>query len=189
MSKIPEPPTRVLNDRYRVGETLRAPRARCQLPLDESLRLAREIASALGHAHQRGGIHRDVKPENVLLADGLALVADFGIARVAAGAGNAGLTATGMALGTAAYMAPEQLMGRADVDACADQYALGCVLHEMLAGAPLRRGRRRACEPNPMHLVAQNCPLCVRQHQRMLQGLDAPLGPQSLPCEELGGIA
>jgi predicted ATPase len=120
---------------YVEGESLREriDRER-QLPLEDALRLAREIASALGHAHQRGLVHRDVKPENVLLSDGMALVADFGIARVVTD--DARLTATGIAIGTPAYMAPEQTAGRPDVDGRADLYSLGCVLFEMLGGAP-----------------------------------------------------
>jgi len=118
---------------YVQGESLRDRLAReKQLPLDEALRLTREIASALEHAHAQGVVHRDIKPENVLLQDGQALVADFGIARAAA-AGGAKLTATGIAVGTPAYMSPEQAAGGA-VDARADVYGLGCVLYELLAG-------------------------------------------------------
>jgi serine/threonine-protein kinase len=118
---------------YVEGESLRDRLARArQLPLEEALRLTREIASALEHAHHHGVVHRDIKPENVLLQDGQALVADFGIARAAA-AGGAKLTATGIAIGTPAYMSPEQAAGGA-VDARADVYGLGCVLYEMLAG-------------------------------------------------------
>src|SRR5439155_7321562 len=91
------------------------------------------------HAHHHGLVHRDVKPENVLLSDGIALVADFGIARAMSARGaeaHGGLTTAGTSVGTPSYMAPEQAMGSADVDARADLYALGCVLHEMLAGQP-----------------------------------------------------
>ena len=129
---------------YVTGESLRARLDReHQLPLEDTLRLAREIASALGHAHAQGLVHRDVKPENVLLSDGIALVADFGIARARAASGTeaatqlaAGATHVGTMLGTPRYMAPEQATGSADVDGRADQYALGCVLYEMLAGRP-----------------------------------------------------
>ena len=119
------------------GETLRSYLARVQrLPVAEAVRLAREIADALDHAHVRGIVHRDVKPENVLLQDGHALVADFGIALALEHAGGERLTHTGFALGTPQYMAPEQARGERVLDARVDVYALGAVLHEMLAGEP-----------------------------------------------------
>jgi non-specific serine/threonine protein kinase len=115
-------------------------RARLQhdapLPLDEALRLAREVARALGHAHGQGFIHRDIKPENILLSDGMALVADFGIARVMSASGVEKLTGTGAALGTPLYMSPEQALDTGSVGAPADLYSLACVLYEMLAGEP-----------------------------------------------------
>ena len=123
------------------GESLRSKLAReRQLPVDEALRLTREIASALGSAHQQGIVHRDIKPENILLADGIALVADFGIARAlrsgrANGETASPLTMAGLALGTPAYMSPEQFTAD-DVDGRSDLYALGCVLFEMLTGEP-----------------------------------------------------
>lgn len=119
------------------GETLRSRLAReGALPIPEAVRLAREVADALDHAHVRGVIHRDVKPENVLLRDGHALVADFGIALALEQAGGERLTRTGLALGTPQYMAPEQAAGERALDARVDVYALGAVLHEMLAGEP-----------------------------------------------------
>jgi serine/threonine-protein kinase len=119
------------------GETLRSRLTReGRLPLAESIRLAREIADALDHAHVRGIVHRDVKPENVLLQDGHALVADFGIALALEQAGGERITRTGLALGTPQYMAPEQAAGERALDARVDVYALGAVLHEMLAGEP-----------------------------------------------------
>jgi len=129
---------------YVAGESLRARLDReRQLPLDEALRLAREIAGALGHAHAQGLVHRDVKPENVLLADGIAMVADFGIARATSRddasetlAATRAATRAGVTLGTPLYMAPEQAEGDPSLDGRADQYALGCVLYEMLAGQP-----------------------------------------------------
>jgi non-specific serine/threonine protein kinase len=127
---------------YIEGESLRARLLReKQLPVEDALRLTREIASALGLAHHHGLVHRDVKPENVLLSDGIALVADFGIARAMSTTGGRGLTTAGRAIGTPAYMAPEQAMGNTDVDGRADLYALGCVLYEMLAGQPPFTGR------------------------------------------------
>jgi tRNA A-37 threonylcarbamoyl transferase component Bud32 len=119
------------------GETLRSRLTRDrQLPVAEAVRLAREIADALDHAHVRGIVHRDVKPENVLLQDGHALVADFGIALALEQAGGERITRTGLALGTPQYMAPEQAAGERALDARVDVYALGAVLHEMLAGEP-----------------------------------------------------
>jgi serine/threonine-protein kinase len=107
-----------------------------QLPLEEVLRIAREVASALDYAHRRGVVHRDVKPENVLLADGHAMVADFGLARALEAAAGPRLTASGVVLGTPAYLSPEQAAGSQATDGRADQYALGCVVYEMLAGQP-----------------------------------------------------
>jgi eukaryotic-like serine/threonine-protein kinase len=121
------------------GETLRARLLReNELPLDDALGVVRDVVAALAYAHRHGIMHRDVKPENILLADGEALLADFGIARAVAEAagGDEPLTGTGLALGTAAYMSPEQAAGERGVDGRADIYALGCVLYEMLAGEP-----------------------------------------------------
>ncbi|HLS47053.1 MAG TPA: serine/threonine-protein kinase [Gemmatimonadales bacterium] len=106
-----------------------------QLPTEEAIRLTREAASALEYAHSHGVIHRDIKPENILLFGGHAVVADFGIARaVEAGAGGPALTGMGMAIGTPAYMSPEQATASDEVDGRSDQYGLACVLYEMLAG-------------------------------------------------------
>ncbi|MGH7499859.1 MAG: protein kinase domain-containing protein [Gemmatimonadales bacterium] len=122
---------------YVEGESLRDRlRRERQLPVDEALGIAREVADALAHAHEREIIHRDIKPENILLEGGHALVADFGIARAVGSAATTQLTATGLAIGTPAYMSPEQALGDAAVDARSDVYALGCVLYEMLAGEP-----------------------------------------------------
>ncbi len=107
-----------------------------QLPVDDALQIARELGDALTYAHSRGVIHRDIKPANILLSAGHARVADFGIARAISAASEETLTATGLALGTPAYMSPEQAAGERDVDGRSDIYALGCVLYEMLAGHP-----------------------------------------------------
>src|SRR4051812_26667862 len=119
------------------GETLRHRLEReKRLSVDDALRIADEITDALGYAHARGIIHRDIKPENILLdATSHALVADFGISRVAQLAREDRLTATGVSLGTPAYMAPEQALGE-ESDARSDVWALGCMLFEMLAGDP-----------------------------------------------------
>ncbi|MCU0257332.1 MAG: protein kinase, partial [Vicinamibacterales bacterium] len=122
---------------YVEGESLRTRLAReAQLPLDDALQIAREVADALGHAHSRGIVHRDVKPANILLESGHAVVADFGIARAVSAAAGETLTETGSTLGTPAYMSPEQAAGSKHLDGRSDLYSLGCVLYEMLAGQP-----------------------------------------------------
>src|SRR3954470_15625078 len=122
---------------YVAGETLRGRLEReRQLSIDDALRIAREVADALQYAHSAGIIHRDVKPENILLQGGHALVADFGIALAVQEAGGQRMTQTGLSLGTPQYMSPEQAMGERVIDARADVYALGAVLYEMLTGDP-----------------------------------------------------
>ncbi|HET6795653.1 MAG TPA: serine/threonine-protein kinase, partial [Gemmatimonadales bacterium] len=122
---------------YVAGESLRARLGReRQLPVEEALRLSREVASALDYAHRQGVVHRDIKPENILLQDGAALVADFGIALAVHQAGGSRMTQTGMSLGTPAYMSPEQAMGDREIGARSDVYALGAMTYEMLAGEP-----------------------------------------------------
>ena len=107
-----------------------------QLGVAEAVRIVREVADALDYAHRCGIVHRDVKPENILLADGHALIADFGIARALSSASDARLTAPGVAVGTPQYMSPEQADGESKADARSDIYSLGCVLYELLAGEP-----------------------------------------------------
>ncbi|HET9455599.1 MAG TPA: protein kinase [Gemmatimonadaceae bacterium] len=129
------------------GDTLRARIAQGRIPLDESLRILRDVARALEYAHQHGIVHRDIKPENIFLAGNSAVVSDFGIAKaitVAKTRGDGGtpaenvtgLTADGIAVGTPAYMAPEQATGAPDMDHRVDIYAFGCVAYEMLSGSP-----------------------------------------------------
>ena len=123
---------------YVEGESLRQRLEReHQLPVEDAIRIATEVAGALDYAHRHGVIHRDIKPENILLHDGSALVADFGIA-LAASRSDSGsrLTETGMSLGTPHYMSPEQAMGEREITAKSDVYALGCVVYEMLSGEP-----------------------------------------------------
>jgi eukaryotic-like serine/threonine-protein kinase len=107
-----------------------------QLPVADAVRIATEVAGALDYAHRHNVIHRDIKPENILLHDGRALVADFGIALAASKAGGGRMTETGMSLGTPHYMSPEQAMGEREITARSDVYALGCVTYEMLVGEP-----------------------------------------------------
>ena len=119
------------------GESLRDLLRRVkQLPVDQALRITREVADALMYAHKHDVVHRDIKPENILLEAGHAVVADFGIARAVGAAGGDKLTETGLAVGTPAYMSPEQATAGPDVDGRSDLYSLGCVLYEMLAGQP-----------------------------------------------------
>ncbi|HEY6826199.1 MAG TPA: protein kinase [Gemmatimonadaceae bacterium] len=133
------------------GESLRDRlRREKHRPVDDAVRIAREVASALDYAHRHGVIHRDIKPENILLHDGQALVADFGIALAASRSdGGARLTETGLSLGTPQYMAPEQAMGERDISSRADIYALGCVLYECLVGEAPFLG------PTPQAIIAR----------------------------------
>ena len=120
-----------------------------QLSVDEALQITLEVADALGYAHAQNIVHRDIKPENVMMSNGHALVADFGIARARTEAGQSKLTQTGMAVGTPVYMSPEQATGEA-VGPSADIYSLGCMLYEMLAGEPPFQG------PNAMAIMARH---------------------------------
>jgi serine/threonine-protein kinase len=141
---------------YVEGESLRDRLAReARLPVDDALAIAREVADALSYAHGRGVIHRDIKPENILLGAGHAVVTDFGIARAVTAAGGDSLTQTGLAVGTPAYMSPEQASAE-PVDGRSDLYSLSCVVYEMLSGGPPFTGptahavlSRRLTEPPP----------------------------------------
>jgi serine/threonine-protein kinase len=112
-----------------------------QLPLEEALRITHDVADALGYAHGLGILHRDVKPENILLAEHRALVADFGLARAIGLENYRKLTDTGIMVGTLHYLSPEQLLGERDLDQRADIYSLGCLVYEMLTGEPPYAGR------------------------------------------------
>jgi serine/threonine-protein kinase len=134
---------------YVEGESLQQRMQReGQLPVDDALRISREVAEALSYAHERNIIHRDIKPANIMMSRGHALVADFGIAR--AMGGSASITGTGLAVGTPHYMSPEQATGSAGVDGRADVYAMGCVLYEMLAGEPPFTG------PTPQAIISRS---------------------------------
>lgn len=167
---------------YVVGESLRQRLAVAhQLPLAEALAITREVAQALEYAHRQGVVHRDVKPENILVArDGGALLADFGLARdlaeggvrgASGGSGGRRLTESGLSVGTLEYMSPEQMTGQRDVDARTDVYALGCVLYEMLAGEPPFTGatpqalvaRRLVERPLPVRAVRDRIPVGVER--------------------------
>ncbi|MEK6768740.1 MAG: protein kinase [Gemmatimonadota bacterium] len=142
---------------YVDGESLRQRLTReKQLPVEEALEIARDVAAALDYAHRQQVVHRDIKPENVMLHEGEALVTDFGIAKAISAAGGPSITQTGMSVGTPAYMSPEQAAGEADPDGRSDVYSLGCVLYEMLAGVAPFSGptaqaiiTRRFTEPVP----------------------------------------
>jgi serine/threonine-protein kinase len=156
---------------YVEGETLRSRLQReRQLPVDAALRIAREVADGLHYAHEHGVIHRDVKPENILLSGQHALVADFGVARALAGGPEETLTATGMAMGTPLYMSPEQAMAQREVDRRTDVYSLGCVLYEMLTGEPPYTGptaqavlAKRLSEPVPHVRTGREVPLALER--------------------------
>src|SRR5438034_3793295 len=107
-----------------------------RLALPEAIRIARDVGAALDYAHREGFVHRDVKPENILFADGHAVLADFGIARAASGAGRDAVTEVGLTLGTPEYMSPEQAAGEQNLGSPSDVYSLGCIVYEMLAGEP-----------------------------------------------------
>ena len=156
---------------YVEGESLRGRLEReQQLPLDDAIQIAREVADALSYAHSHDFVHRDIKPENILLQSGHAVVADFGIARAITAAGGDRLTATGLAVGTPAYMSPEQASGSTQLDGRSDVYSLGCVLYEMLAGEPPYTGSsaqaviaKRLSEPVPHLRTLRDVPQAIEQ--------------------------
>ena len=172
------------------GESLRDRLTReKQLPITEAVRIATAVAAALDSAHRHGVIHRDIKPENILLHDGAALVADFGIALAASNAGSTRMTETGMSLGTPHYMSPEQAMGEREITARSDVYALGCVLYEMLSGDPPFTGstaqaivaRVMTEEPRPLTLQRKSVPPEVEE--AVLTALS------KLPADRFGSAA
>src|SRR2546426_8761500 len=157
---------------YVEGESLRERLKReGQLPLEEALRIAREVASALSHAHSHDVVHRDIKPENILISGGEAVVADFGIGRAITAAARDTLTGTGIAIGTPGYMSPEQTTGGARLDGRSDIYSLACVLYEMLAGDPPYVASsseailaRQSMDPVPrLRTVRETVPAAVEQ--------------------------
>lgn len=189
------------------GDSLRSRLAKGgELPVAETIRILREIASALAYAHEAGVVHRDIKPENVLISGGSAVVTDFGVAKAlsASSGANAGtLTSLGVALGTPAYMAPEQATADPNIDHRADIYALGVVAYEMLSGSTPFQGRspqatlaahvtekpepitrRRATIPSPLASLVMSClekhaadrPQTATQLMHELDALTTPSG-------------
>ncbi len=156
---------------YVAGPSLRQRLTRePQLPLDDAIRITLQVADALGYAHGQGIVHRDVKPENILLSGEHCMIADFGVARALDAAGGERLTETGFTLGTPMYMSPEQAAGESRLDARSDIYSLGCVVFEMLAGEPPFTGRtpqaiiaRRLSEPVPRLRTLRDVPEQVEQ--------------------------
>jgi hypothetical protein len=151
---------------YVDGESLRRRLARGPLPVEEAVRIAIEVADALSYAHARGIVHRDIKPENILLEAGHAVVADFGVALALSlpdsGLPDGHLTQSGIAVGTPAYMSPEQASGESVLDGRSDLYALACMLYEMLVGEPPFRG------PTPRATIARRFlgpPVPLRQRR------------------------
>ena len=175
---------------YVEGESLRDRLTReKQRPVADAVRITSEIASALDYAHRHSVIHRDIKPENILLHDGRALVADFGIALAASKAGGSRMTETGMSLGTPHYMSPEQAMGEREITARSDVYALGCVAYEMLVGEPPFTG------PTAQSIIAR----VMTEEPRTLSGQRKTIPPgvetavltalQKLPADRWGSAA
>ncbi len=171
------------------GESLRDRLTReKQLPVADALRLASQVAGALDYAHRHGVIHRDIKPENILLHDGSALVADFGIALAASTAGSR-MTETGMSLGSPQYMSPEQAMGEREITARSDVYALGCITYEMLAGEPPFNGPTaqaiiaRVMTDDPRSLTGQRKTIPTHVEAAIFTAL------QKLPADRFGTAA
>ena len=156
---------------YVEGESLRGRLQReKQLPLEDALRITREVADALEYAHQHGVIHRDIKPENILLSGSHALVADFGIAKALTLEPEERLTETGLSIGTPQYMSPEQAVAERDLDGRTDVYSLGCVLYETLTGEPPYTGptpqviiAKRLTEPVPHLRTGRDVPLVLER--------------------------
>src|SRR5438093_4695834 len=155
---------------YIEGESLRERLEReGPLPLDDALRITREVASALSYAQSHNVVHRDIKPENILLSGGEAVVADFGIARAITAAAGRNLTETGIGLGTAGYVSPEQASGGGPIDGRSDVYSLACVLYEMLVGEPPYTG------PSAQVVIAKRFTDPVPSVRRLREGIPAAI--------------
>ena len=172
------------------GESLRARLTReTQLPIDEAIRITREVASALDYSHRHGVVHRDIKPENILLHDGSALVADFGIALAVQQAGGARMTATGLSLGTPQYMSPEQATAEKEITARSDVYSLAAVLYEMLAGHPPHTGA--SAQQIIMKIVAEDAAPVTNERKSVPAHIAATLGKalEKLPADRFASAA
>ncbi|NNF26848.1 MAG: serine/threonine protein kinase, partial [Gemmatimonadetes bacterium] len=164
---------------YKDGESLQARLAREPLPpLDEAIRIVADVAAALSYAHREGVVHRDIKPGNILLHGGHALVVDFGIAKALGRSGGSDLTAVGAAMGTPRYMAPEQAFGAVHPDHRADLYSVGAVAYELLTGRPPFTGSAAAIF---RHHSAHDAPVPVTE---LRDDLPADLGQLVMKCLE-----
>src|SRR5881409_1144835 len=175
---------------YVRGESLREKLTReQQLSIEEAVRIATQVASALDYAHHHGVIHRDIKPENILLHEGEAVVADFGIALALREAGGPRLTESGLSLGTPQYMSPEQATGGRELDARSDVYSLAAVVYEMLTGEPPHTG------PTVQAVIAKlltERPTRIRTvRDTVPEGIDAAVAKalSKVPADRFGGAA
>jgi len=169
---------------YVEGETLRARLDReTQLPIDDAIRLTREVADALDYAHRHGVIHRDIKPENILLHDGRPVVADFGIALALSAAAGGRMTETGMSLGTPHYMSPEQATADKELTGRSDIYSLGSVLYEMLAGEPPHMGN--SAQQIIMKIIAEEAPSVTKYRKSVPEHIAAAVAKslEKLPAD------
>jgi len=164
---------------YIEGESLRAKLEReVELPVGEAVRILREVVDALDYAHSQGIVHRDIKPENILFSRKHALVTDFGVAKAVAESGKGGMTSIGVALGTPAYMAPEQASADPHTDHRADLYAVGAVAYELLSGRPPFSG------PNPQAILAAHVTQAPEPIGAYRPNLPAPLATAVMRCLE-----
>jgi serine/threonine-protein kinase len=157
---------------YPGGDTLRERLERqVRLTPDEAVRIGLDVAGALDYAHRQGVVHRDLRPENILLVDDRAVIANFGLARALDQAAGTRLTATGILVGSPGYMSPELALGEGGLDARSDLYSLGCVLHEMLTGQPVHTG------PTPQAILARRMALGKQPSSPAMRLLPPGLGP------------